>query len=400
MVTPRFMNRVTVLAACTLLGACATQRAAQGGATEQTSAAAQQAAGYVQIPQNPRVELYTPRVIAEDLLNPRGVLRAGSGLLVAEAGKGDPAEPLSARLLALVDRDQDGTYASDERQVLLDGQRSMHILERMAMNRDEVFGLADIARGEDTVLLSAVDLDHGSKLYRIEDSRVSEWGSTPGNANSLAYDPVRKRWYAVQSFENTVVEVLPGGETRTVGHFAALAQGQDSVPAAIAHEPRTGQLLVVLFSGQVGGDTAGSGVDFVVASGEVVRFNPDTGEIQPVIKGLNAPVDVIVEPDHRLLVLEFCSAFVDPITKIPGPDDPPSHGGFAHFSGRLLRVDLDTGDVAVLATGLDQPTHMEREEDGSVLISEGQGTPMRLVPGQEKPEPLIGRIRRWSPPSS
>lgn len=268
------------------------------------------------------------------------------------------------------------------------------------MNRDEVFGLADIARGEDTVLLAAVDLDNGSKLYRIEDSRVSEWGSTPGNANSLAYDPVRKRWYAVQSFENTVVEVMPGGETRTVGKFAALAQGQDSVPAAIAHEPRTGELLVVLFSGQVGGDTAGSGVDFVVASGEVVRFNPDTGDIKPVIKGLNAPVDVIVEPDHRLLVLEFCSAFVDPIQKIPGPDDPPSHGGFAHFSGRLLRVDLDTGDVAVLATGLDQPTHMEREEDGSVLISEGQGTPMRLVPGQEKPEPLIGRIRRWSPPSS
>lgn len=353
----------------------------------------------MQIPAAPAVRAYQRTTVARGLHNPRGLVRDGDGVVLAEAGTGDAKQPLTGRLLRLADRDGDRAYLEpDERRVLLDQQLSVNILNRLAMNRDEVFGLADVARGDGMTLVSAVDIMRGSTLYRVDgDGRVSPWGTTPGNANSLAFDPRRKRWYAVQSFENTVVEVGPQGRTRTVARLPPLERGQDAVPAAIVHEPATGALLVALFSGQIGGDTGGSGVDFVKGAGQIVRLDPDSGKTTVVVAGLTTPVDLAVGADGAIYVLEFCSSFLDPLKTAPSPDGAPSHGGFARYSGRLLRVDLGRREAVVLAQEIDLPTNVELEPGGSLLVSIGQGTPGRLIPGPRGPEPLEGRVERFSP---
>jgi hypothetical protein len=207
-------------------------------------------------------------------------------------------------LLRLVDEDGDGTFqAPDEWKVLVDGQRSVNILQHLDVHRDEVFGFADIARGDGMILASVAHPLEGSYILRVDEEPAVVWGTTKDNANSLAFHPARGRWYAVQSFANTVVEILDGRVTRTVAAIPDLPEGQQSVPSALEVDPITGELLVVLFSGQRGGDTAGSGVDFVERSGQVVRVHPGSGAITTVATGINAPVDLAVAPDGTLYVL-------------------------------------------------------------------------------------------------
>jgi hypothetical protein len=352
----------------------------------------------VQVSEDARLELLEVHPVATGLRNPRGILRLEDGsLLVAEAGTGDPADPKTGRLLRLVDTDGDGVFQPHEWQVIVDGQRSVNILQHLDVHRDEVFGFADIARGGGLVLASVAHPLEGSYILSVGTDGAEVWGTTPDNANSLAYHPQLERWYAVQSFANTVVELVDGKVTRTVAHIPDLPEGQQSVPSALEVDPLTGELLVVLFSGQRGGDTAGSGVDFVPRSGQVVRVHPESGRITPVAVGLNAPVDLAVSPDGTLFVLEFCARFLDPVAPDADLAQMSSHGGFERHSGRLVRISPRTGEVAVLARGLDLPTHVFLEQDGSLLVADGQGTPGRPIPTGEGTEPLEGRLLRLHP---
>ena len=174
-----------------------------------------------------------------------------------------------------------------------------------------------------------------------------------------------------------------------------LELGQHSVPAALAYEPTSDSLLVALFSGQLGGDTQGSGVDFVRGAGKVVRVEPASGTTAPLIEGLNAPVDIAVR-NGQLYIVEFCSDFRDPVKSVSEAALHVTHAGFARFTGRVLRVALDTGKTVVIARGLDLPTHIRIESDGRLLVSVGQGTPGRVIPGPAGPVPLTGRLLELS----
>jgi hypothetical protein len=337
--------------------------------------------------------------VATRLVNPRGMLTVADGLLVAEAGVGDPQDLFTGRITHLADANADGDYDDPgERRPVLERQRSVNILGRLAVNRDEVFGLADIESAPDSILATVADPLEGSTLLRLEGERAGRWTTTADNANSIAFDAKRGRWFAVQSFQNTVLELDAAGKHRQVVRIPQLEQGQDPVPAAIVVEP-TGSLLVALFSGQLGGDTGGSGVDFVERSGKVVRIDPTTGKVTSVVEGLNAPTDLSLSDDGTLFVLEFCQRFADPVRTPSQALEGVRHAGFERYSGRVLQVTLATGELEAIATKLDVPTHLRRLSDGRLLVTEGQGTPGRMIPGPNGVVPLEGRIVELTPPA-
>jgi streptogramin lyase len=102
----------------------------------------------------------------------------------------------------------------------------------------------------------------------------------------------------------------------------------------------------------------GSIVVAETSAGRISRFLPD-GTKRTVSEGaLNAPDGVRYDPVlDRLLVTE---------------DAAP---------GRLVEVDLETGTITVIATGLDSPQTMLVEGDGSILVAEqGEDRILRLRP--------------------
>jgi hypothetical protein len=125
-------------------------------------------------------------------------------------------------------------------------------------------------------------------------------------------------------------------------------------------------------------------------SGALVRIDPRTGATTTVLVGLNAPVDVALDRDGSILVVEFCSDFLEPAAGLAAARSSPGHGGFRRFSGRLLRL-RDAGRVDPLADGLDLPTHL-LIGDGAIFVSVGQGTPGREIPGPDGQIRISGRV--------
>jgi len=84
----------------------------------------------------------------------------------------------------------------------------------------------------------------------------------------------------------------------------------------------------------------------------IVKIDGSTGE-QTVVGGIGAAAvnDIIFETDDSLLLLDF--------------------GGFNNQDGRLLRMDIGTGDIATVASGgfLFDPADMVLTENNSILVS-------------------------------
>lgn len=368
---------------------------ASHGATDSASVVAPQRQAVFSVPVAPVIEALPRRVIATGLQNPRGMLWLDNGsLLVAVAGSGDPASPLTGALLKLDDKAGDGFYDNEgDRTILLDEQPSANILD--IVRRDEVFGMAGMAAGRDSVLVSLAFFGGRSTLFRVDahaPTNAVEWGNALGNINDLTYDPSRDAWFGVNSSSDEVVQLQPGRGTRRVVKIPPLPSGQDPVPGYIRHDPATGDLLVSLFSGSTEGEEGGDGTELVARAGGIVRVNPDTGELRWVVAGLTAPTDFEVSEDGTVYVLEFCDAFEDPITTRAAMwGDAASHGGFRRFSGRLLSIEPKSGDVRVIAAGLDAPTNLALKSN-RLLIAQGMGTPGRKIPGPDGSVPLTGYI--------
>ncbi len=336
--------------------------------------------------------------VAGGLLNPRGILPLADGsLLVAAAGTGDPEDPFTGTLLRLQDINGDGRYdGASERTVLLDKQPSANILD--IVRRDEVFGMAAVAEGGGSVLVSVAFFLGPSTIFRVDDGELSHWATVHGNINSLDYDPGRRAWLGISSSADEIVWLRPGRGAERIVKLPPLAGGQDSVPGYVRHEPRTGAALVTLFNGATRDEEGGEGAEFEVRVGGIVRVHPDSGATEWVVTGLTAPTDLVVASDGRLYVLELCDGFADPLATRAALSEGTSHGGFTRYSGRLLRIDLETGVVDVLAEGLDAPTNLALA-GSSIFITEGMGTPGRSIPGPDGPVALEGFIERVSLPT-
>ena len=341
------------------------------------------------IPAQPEQKLRPSDIIAEGLFNPRGVCVEDDGsLLLVEAGSGLPDQTFSGRISRLrPDAHAPGAYLPPE--VLAQGFRSMNMQARML--RDEIMGLSDIAFGAGRYVASQTDYVAGSKLLDLQYSPPEPLFHSRGNLNSLCYHPSRQRWLAVKPDTNQLVEFTPDGE-QILALLPNQDQGQEAVPVTLVYEPQTDAVLISLFSGELHRDPARKGIDFADKAGKVIRVWPASGRIEVLIRGLQLPTGLALDPQGRILVLELCNRLLQPL-----PLDWSGevlHGGFARFSGRLLRCDLQQRSVQVLAKGLDTPSNLCCIK-GAVLVSEGMGLSGRPIPtADQQMVALSGRLRR------
>ena len=335
------------------------------------------------------------------LANPRGVVVLPDGsLMVAEAGTGnDSPQEWSGKLTHFQDANRDGDFGDEgERIIWLDHLPTYNALQVYTSRRDEVGGPGDLLRHTDGHLYLSVDGGH-ERVGLYEISPYKHMGrslSARGNMNGITFARDHSQIYLAESTANALSIVrIEDGEHRQITHFGALASGQQSVPAGVAVDPRNGDLLVALFSGMVWLEDGA--IPFIPGDSVVVRVDPETGAIEDVVLGLTTAIDVAVDRDGNIYVVEMSSDHADPLDPshdLFEPDQPPLHGGYLRFSGRVTRYAPDGSDQMVLAEGLDMPTNITLAPDGSLYVSIGQGTPNRPIPGPDGPTRIVGEVIR------
>ncbi|HET8939313.1 MAG TPA: hypothetical protein VFN67_37970 [Polyangiales bacterium] len=369
----------------------------QAGQQSPADARSAQLSAAVDVPASLPVSLLPRERVADKLANPRGLfMRADGTLLVSIAGTGDPANPMSGGIMRLRDTNGDGDMDDEgERSWLLEQQLSRNIFD--LVRRDEVFGMAGMSQGGqggNDLLVSLAFFGGPSKIFRVDGDKVSPWGETHGNVNDLDYDSRRNAWVAVASTTDEMIELLPGGKSQRVAKFAPLKSGQDAVPSNLHFDAQSGDVLVTLFSGSPEGEEGGEGVELIPRAASIVSVHAETHEYKPVVTGLTVPTDLEIGPDGSIYVLEFCDAFLEPVSSREQMFGATLHGGFKRFSGRLLRVNRATHEVSVVAQGLDAPTNMTLA-NGYLYVAEGMGTPGRSIPGPDgKAIELQGFVER------
>lgn len=343
--------------------------------------------------------------IATGLLNPRGVAVLPDGrLLLAEAGTGRvTANPQdnSGRLSLLTDHNNDGDFDDDgERIAILDQLPGYNILYQFNPGRDEIVGLGDVLLLPDGRALYTLD-DHFERLsVGVLDAQQQPapdlYQTTASTLNAIAYDPQREMLYIAQSSLNAVSRLTLDGEISLLHNFGLLAQNQQAVPAGLAIDPQTGDVLVALFSGQLW-DYYGEILSFMPGAAKIVRIDPHTGAATDEIIGLTTAVDVAIDERGNRYVLEMTTEWAAPTLShtfdLYSPQAPPDAGGYARFSGRVSLYPADSSAPVILADRLDAPTNLTYHAR-TLYISVGQGTPFRPIWAHGEPRQILGELYR------
>ena len=289
----------------------------------------------------------TVEVILIDLENPRGVgIDAQGGLLIAEAGYGEDAEDLilrTGRLTRFLDRNGDGDFDDPgEAERWLDNLYSFNSANKYETGRDEVSGATDVLVHEDGRVFVSLDGgidDTGGDFILFE---MDEGGSVlreiaqNSNMTGIDFGPYGLSVYATQSTLNSLIEIdLEDGNPRPIVTFDDLLSGQQAVPAGLALDPVTGDVLVALFSGVA--KAVGVACRFVPESfcdgrylplvptdAKVVRVDPETGAVVDEVTGLTAAVDVAVDEEGNVFVVEMAADYgqLFPARRRPIPGRP------------------------------------------------------------------------------
>ncbi len=344
----------------------------------------------------------TLEVILTNLDNPRGVFVEADGTLwVAEAGIGydavDPTE-MTGKLTLFVDQNGDGDFDdAGEADRWFTHFPTYNALQFFGTGRDEVNGPGDLWRHPDGRIYLTVDGGFDDvALYEISpEGRIGRTLADRSNMNGIAFAPDYERIYMVESTGNRLAEVtLDDGEYRAIVDFPLLDSGQQAVPAGVAVDPRTGEVLVALFSGTAV-DANDQTIPLVAGDAKVVRVNPETGETVDEVVGLTAVVDIAIDEEGNLIVLEMTANHADPLPRLHDlfdPDAEPVHGGYLRYSGRVTVYPASGRPSYTIATGLDMPTNVTVGPDGALYISTGQGTPGRPIPGPDGPTTITGQV--------
>ncbi|RMF76492.1 MAG: ScyD/ScyE family protein [Chloroflexi bacterium] len=336
--------------------------------------------------------------IATGLQNPRGIAVMPDGrLLVVETGTGMPVDDLAlhtGRISIFMDDNNDGDYDdADERTPLITQLPSYNGLTVFGTQSDEVGGAGDVVLLDDGRIFYTKDnpqqgyaadgnaTDIGIAEATLTGEHVGTLTRSFSTLNGIAYDANTATLYTVESGLNRLLAVSLQGEERIVTEFATLAHGQQAVPSGVAVDPRTGDVLVTLFSGRVP-DYFDTVLTFLPGDSKVVRVDPMTGEQQDVITGLTTAVDVAVDEDGNLYVVEFTAGW--PTARMPSDFDLydsealPDSGGYGRAGGRVLMYPAGGDTPVILASGLDLPTNITYHDE-VLYVSTGQGTPGRPV---------------------
>lgn len=349
----------------------------------------------------------TFEVILSGLDNPRGIALGPDGeLYLAEAGTGyDSVDPtkLTGRLSVAADLNGDGDLVDPgEVDRWFNHFPTYNALYAFGIKQDEVSGPGDVLLHRDGRVFLSVDGGFDKVgLYEISpEKRVGRNLADRANMNGLAFDAAQERIYAVEGTANTLIEItLADGELREIVRFPTLETGQQAVPAGVAVDPETGEVLVALFSGAGFDDEADTVVPVIPGTSKVVRVDPSSGEFQDEITGLTSAVDVATDGAGNVYVVEMTSDWADLLDRsfdVRDPDSPPVHGGYLRHTGRVTLYPADGGPPLVLADGLDMPTNVTVGPDGALYVSTGQGTPGRPIPGPDGPAVITGEILRIS----
>lgn len=353
---------------------------------------------------NPIVE-----TILTDLENPRGVAVTMAGALyVVEAGTGlyllDPTQ-WDGKLTKFTDLNGDGDFEDEaEAERWFSHLTTYNGFSAYGTGRDEVSGPTDLLLHDDGRLFLSVDdggLSSSMALHVISpDGRIGLTLADRNNMNGIAFDRDQQKIFAVESGLNRLIEISFTGGFRDIVIFPLLDSGQQAVPAGIAVDHQTGDLLVALFSGYLFDETASSIDDiisFVEGDAKIVRVNPATGSIRDEIIGLTTAVDVAIDEVGNIYVVEMTTT---PTELLPSefdlydPQALPVHGGYLRFSGRITMYPANSCPPRILVDGLDSPTNITIGPDGALYISIGQGTPGRPVPSPDGPTIIVGEIIR------
>ena len=348
-------------------------------------------------------------IILMGLENPRGVAVSMTGeLYVAEAGTGlhllDPTK-WDGKLTKFTDLNGDGDFEDEaEAERWFSHFTTYNGFSAYGTGRDEVSGPSDLLLHSDGRLFLSVDdggLSNSLALHVISpDGRIGLTLADRNNMNGIAFDRDQQKIFAVESGLNMLVEISFTAEVRDIMVFPLLDSGQQAVPAGLAVDPRTGDLLVALFSGYLFDDQASSIDDiisFVEGDAKIVRVDPDTGDTTDEIIDLTTAVDVAIDEAGNIYVVELTTTptkLLPTLFDLYDPQAPPVHGGYLRFSGRVTLYPADGCPPRVLASGLDAPTNITIGHDGSLYISVGQGTPGRPIPGPDGITQIRGEILR------
>ena len=317
-------------------------------------------------------------------------------LLVAEAGIGRGDD--SGRLSVFSDLNDDGDYDDPgEIAPVLDHLPSYNIMVQFSPGRDEVLGIGDVLALDDGRAFFTLD-DHFAKLSIVALDpalqRVGDLVTRDSSLNAIAYDARRDLIYVAESSFNDLAAVTLDGTVETIAQFGLLAHNQQAVPAGVAVDPRTGDVLVALFSGQLW-DYYGSILSYMPGDAKIVRVNPDTGAIADVITGLTTAIDVAVDDVGNIYTLEMTTRWATPpltdAFDLYDPAAPPDAGGYPRFSGRVTEYPANGGVPLILADDLDAPTNLTYHA-GALYVSTGEGTPGRPIWGRSGATRIIGEL--------
>jgi hypothetical protein len=199
---------------------------------------------------------------------------------------------------------------------------------------------------------------------------------SPAFWNPYDLAPAGDEWFVTDSAKNALFQWSPGAAAPVeyfvfprIRHEASALQSLsptefkaeqpydvDAVPTGVAVGKDI--VYVALFGG----------FPFPDGGGQVVSLPMTATDRQAriVIDDLNAPTDVALDRDGRLLVLEYGRFEVG--------------GDFAPGSGRLLRIDLVSGERTALLTGLTKPATVLPLATGGYVVTQMGGPVLRLTP--------------------
>ncbi|MDE0137525.1 MAG: ScyD/ScyE family protein [bacterium] len=365
-------------------------------------------------------EVLTVEVVLTDLENPRGVgVDAEGALLIAEAGYGEDADaPIlrTGRLTRFLDLNGDGDFLDPgEAERWLDNLFSFNSVNKYETGRDEVSGATDVLVHEDGRVFLSLDggIDQSGGTFILfeldEDGTLLREINQNSNMTGIGFAPDQRSVYASQSTHNSLIEIrLEDGDVRHIVTFEDLYSGQQAVPAGLAVDPTTGDVLVALFSGvaKAEGEACrfvpeamcdGRYLPLIPTDAKVVRVDPATGSVTDEVTGLTAAVDVAADSEGNVFTVEMAADHAQLFhlgVDLFLADLPALHGGYIRFSGRVTMYPADGGDPRVLAEGLDQPTNITVGPDGALYVSTGQGTPGRPIPGPQGRTEIVGEVLR------